>query len=126
MSNSPTADESIEDLVVDVKGIETDNTLNSQYRSSCEASPVSDNGSSLEQEKKSISPPDRGKKSVGTSWKSFVSSAEVYFQKNIVPSDVRIDDGFYDPGRAEDMPFDQDVLPKIPALTSYFDHDNCG
>ena len=126
MSNSPTGYESIEDTLGDVKGRESDNASNSHYHSSRAASPVSDTGSSLDQGVILRPPKESGKPVVPASWKPHVSPTDLYFKTNTVPSDIRIDDGFYDPGRAEETPYDQDESLTIPLLTSYFDHDNGG
>jgi hypothetical protein len=53
------------------------------------------------------------------------SATQIYWKTNLVPSNIVLEDGFYDPGRAESS-IDWEVVDTAPPLASFFGRDASG
>lgn len=53
------------------------------------------------------------------------SATQLFWKHNLVPFDIFLEDGFYDPGRVENT-IDKDIITTIPPLASFFNRNSTG
>ena len=110
--------ESVEDL------IRSDGETKNGAISSPEASPISDSTIVAEGSFSSLQRVKRQPLTTGLR-RSSELAAYVFWKTNLVSFEIQLEDGFYDPGRAEGS-IDWEVVHSMPPISTFFNRDASG